>query len=691
MKTIIWMLICLVFSQKLYAQKLVSLDELLSKDSISKIELNPKGDLLLTAGYTKNRLQLNVLDIDTGKLINVFQAKQGEKYSLSSIAWVDNDSFIFRTYRRSQKNTYASWLVDLTSSDNGLRVNTSRIHARGHVIDHLPDEKDTVWFAYYPKSSNYKKVKIYKTHTQAIVRENFKGQHKFDYVKSAASRYFTDPKGKIRFSSKFDKDDLERTYWYLDNNNDWQVLYQFDPYEYDFKPIGLLPNGQLAVITNIKSDLKALHEFDLTTQTIGKVIYQHLRYDISGANFDQIGENIESISYYDGGEWRTEFFDEKKQQLNQQFKNTFKDQQYFVGSISADEQRAILKVFSSTNKGEYFLWDKKLNKLLQLGEQNQTLSQYQFTDTQVLDIKSDEGHKIEAFYTAAAPNISNQVLLVMPHGGPIGPREHKRFNVSVQYLVSRGYSVLQVNYRGSDGFGKNYKDSGRGQWGRIIEKDITSAVTFIHNNHQFNNTCAIGASYGGYSSAMLAILHPDIYSCVIARFGVFDLPLIFNDRNTKMAEYMKKVWSKVVGEESPELKKYSPVYLAEKMHVPVLITAGQLDTRASFEHSNRFKYVLNKLNKDVEHIYYRYAGHGHGGNAQSAKHELAYIDDFIRRKLVLSPPVGNNTAQIKAREFNLIAKGFNNKDMAGVNKTISADFKRRAIDSTKLKESLGKL
>ncbi|WP_158969333.1 S9 family peptidase [Paraglaciecola sp. L3A3] len=677
MKAVYGLLIAGLFSFHLYAQNLISLDELLSKDTIHKIELNPKGDLLLTTGYEKNRLQLNVFEIDSGQLLNVFQAKQGADYRLSSVKWGDQDSFIFNTYRPLQKNAYVSWLVDLSTSSNGLSFKTSRIHARGYVIDYLPNEQDKVWFVYYPDASNYKKIQIYKTHTQGIVRENFRGQNKFKYLQSKARKYFTDPKGQVRFSSKFDKDDIEKTYWYLDQDNDWQLLFQFDPYEYDFEPIGFLPNGKLAVITNINSDLKSLHEFDLSSQTIGDIIYQHARYDVTAANFDQSGDKIESISYYDGGEWRSEYFDHNRQTLNQQFKNTFEGQQYFISSMSANEQRAVIKVFSSTNRGEYYLWDKTLNELARLKEQNAQLSVYEFSDTQVLDIKSDEGHKIEAFYTQSPENISNNVLLVMPHGGPIGPRDHKRFNFTVQYLVSRGYSVLQVNYRGSDGFGKEYKDSGRGQWGRVIEKDITSAVTFIHDKYKFKQTCAIGASYGGYSSAMLAILHPDTYSCVIARFGVFDLPLIFNDRNTKLAEYMQKIWSKVVGEESPELKKYSPVYLAEKINVPVLITAGELDTRASFEHSNRFKYVLKKLNKDVEHIYYRYAGHGHNGNAKSAKHELAYIDDFIRRKLSLSPPVGDNSVQIKVREFNLIANGFDNKDIAGVYKDKSANFKKR--------------
>ncbi|MDU0353667.1 prolyl oligopeptidase family serine peptidase [Paraglaciecola aquimarina] len=182
----------------------------------------------------------------------------------------------------------------------------------------------------------------------------------------------------------------------------------------------------------------------------------------------------------------------------------------------------------------------------------------------------------------------------MPHGGPIGPRDINSFNSQVQFLTNRGYSVLQVNYRGSRGFGRAFKNSGRGQWGRKIEQDISTAVEQVTKQTSFKHTCAIGASYGGYSSVMLAILHPKQYDCVVARFGVFDLPLIFNDRNTKKSDYLQKVWSKVVGEYTPKLKDYSPVYFADLLKAPILITAGRLDTRASFEHSNRLKYVLEK-------------------------------------------------------------------------------------------------
>ncbi|AWB67978.1 hypothetical protein C2869_16795 [Saccharobesus litoralis] len=660
-----------------FAQSLIPLGDLISKNSLSKVELSPNGDFLLTAGYPDNNLQINVFDTNTQHSVTVFQAKQGDSYSLSSVLWVDQDTLVFRTYRRSQKNTYVRWAVDIRKRATRLSHKLSRINAAGYIIDPLEDEPNLVWFLHYPEKYNRDKVRVYKAHVDALVRDNFRGQQKFSDLVSDANYYQTDPKGQIRFARHFDKDDITTSYWYLDADDDWQELYTFDPYEFDFEPIGFLDNGKLAVITNISSDLKSLYEFDVKTQSLGKLIYQHSRYDLVNAGFSRDGQRLESIAYYDGGEWRTEYFDSAKQQLNQLAANTFKDQQFYLTSSNQAEDKAVIKVFSSTSRGQFYYWDIKANQASLIGQQNDNHSRYTFADTQVLDIKSAEGHQIEAFFTPANRQVTNQVLLVMPHGGPIGPRDHKRFDSEVQYLASRGYSVLQVNYRGSDGFGKQFKDSGRAQWGRRIEQDITSAVEHIRASQTFKQVCAIGASYGGYSSAMLAVLHPNTYDCVIARFGVFDLPLIFNDRNTKQAEFMQKIWAKVVGDDQAEMKRYSPVYFAEKLKQPVLITAGQLDTRASFEHSNRLKYVLEKHNADVEFLYYRHSRHGHG-DMRSARHELAYIDDFIRRQLNLGLPAGKNAKAIVRNELRLIAKGFERADMVGIDKEKAGHYKQRA-------------
>ncbi|WP_111980279.1 alpha/beta hydrolase family protein [Algibacillus agarilyticus] len=677
MKILISLFIFICSTHWVNSHELIPLRTLISLPSLSSASLNPSGELLLTSGYVKGNLNIEVTQLATRQSIAIFNAKDKEGYRLRRILWIDDKRAVFETFRHSYRNTVVNWLVTFESDANSVSHRINRINATGYIIDPLVDSEDEVLFAHIKWNGFNRKLKIYRATSQQLVRDNFRRAEKFDNLISDAFRYRTDPRHTIRFTQTYDKEAILLTQWYLDDENEWQELYQFDPTEYSFNPIGFLENGQLAVITNIGSDLKSLYEFDVNTQQLGKLIYQHDRYDLDTAEFDQQGHLLLSVSYYDAGELQTEYFDRDKQKLNNMADNTFKGQQHQIVSQNKTGNKRVLRVFSSANSGDIYLWNTDNNTADFLASQYQNNEAYHFRPAETLNIPSEAGHQIEAFLTQPAKAVSNDVLLVMPHGGPVGVRDLSRFRTPIQYLVNRGYSVLQVNYRGSEGYGKKYLDDGRGQFGQNIEKDITTAVNFIHEQYEFKHTCAIGGSYGGYSSVMLAVLNPTVYRCVIARFGVFDLPLIFNDRNIKIDEHMIKRWERVVGKNDEKLLNFSPVYFAEKIKVPVLITAGAVDTRASFEHSNRLKYVLTQLSAPVEHLYYRRSAHGHL-DRKSARHELAYIDDFIRRTLKLSKPVGNNVNTILKDEMKLIAMGFENADIVGIDKEKAQVYKARS-------------
>ncbi|MDU0353668.1 hypothetical protein RS130_06740 [Paraglaciecola aquimarina] len=380
-------------------EQLIPLDDLISDNTLSVAKINQQGNLLITAGYTEGRLSITAFDIENEHLANVFFAKEDDWYRLSSIQWIDEDSFVYRTFRQSQKNTSVSWLVNITVTNQSLSVKTSRINARGYIIDPLVEENDYVWFAYYPSKTKPKKLNIYKAHSSALIRDNFREQQEYSNRISEAEHYATDASGAIKFARAFDEDKITSTYWYLDENQDWQELYQFDPYEYEFEPIGFLPNGKLAVISNLETDVKSLVEFDVKTKTFANILYQHARYDLESAKLNKTNQRLEAIAYFDQGEWRTEYFNSEMQELEKRLSNTFADKQYSFLSSSEDESIVVLRVFSSTEKGLYYLWHKNKNQMRFIGEQNSNLVKYTFQPTTTLDITSKSGHKIETYFT----------------------------------------------------------------------------------------------------------------------------------------------------------------------------------------------------------------------------------------------------------------------------------------------------
>lgn len=658
-------LLLALFSVNVSAQhKLLSVESLFVKPTFGYAQLNSLGNKIAVYGYEKGDLRIKLLDLHQGDEQLIFAAKKNENVHVKTLFWLDDNIFYFETrHKNNTANQFNKWLVEMNNltQDFSLR----RINSNGYVIDPLPNEAKKLWYATY--KGRRSKLKIYKTDYHALLRDNFSNEVEFESTLTDANDYKTDANHQIRFSHTYDEEKDEVTYRYLDADKKWQSLKTLDPLENEFTPIGFLKNGKLAVITNLNSDLKSVYEFDVNTQQLGKVLYQHPNYDIESAQLDEKGSSVLSASYFEQGKWQTEYFDEKFHYYKKLIQQTFADQQFYFMSHNQARDRFIFKVFSSDQVGQIYFFDAQTKQAMYLGSENNYIQNVKFSPTKTIKVETSDKQLIEAMLTRPQLEADNHVLLVMPHGGPVGVRDWKYFNPEVQYLVNRGYSVLQVNYRGSDGYGKKFLDEGRGEFGKTIERDINTAVKQVTSTSNYQHICAIGASYGGYSAVMLSILHPSVYQCVIARFGVFDLPLIFSDRNSKLDEKVTKRWARVVGKNDEKLLAHSPVYLSNKIQNPVLITAGRLDKQASFEHSNRLKYVLKMHKADVESVYYKWSGHGHS-QLLAQQHELAYIDDFIRRKLNLSPPIGEYSSDIQAREALLIKAGLADPDLVFIPK-----------------------
>ncbi len=665
--------------------KLFNIKDLIKSPDLFTAKLSPKGSYFLTAGYVDGDLVISSYHIAQQTLLTIDSARQGEVVYLHRIYWLDDNSIFLSTYSKDKAfQKFDTWIIDIDQQSNTF--NRRRVTSRGFIIDPMPSAENKVMFGAY-KGKYRKKLEIYETHTDALIRDNFRNALEFENTLDDATNYQTDNDHAIRFTSTFDEEDLIRTLWYLDDDDKWQKYFEFDPTLFSFSPVGFIRENTLVVLTNVDSDLVSLFEFDVKKRTVGNLLFAHKKNDLTAAEIDYDNSTIKSVSYVTSGETQTEYLNALEKRQDTALKNIFADAQYVSISETLDASKKILFSFSSNNSGEYFYFDANNMSIFNIGRRFIIHEDFEFQKTQEFTIRDPNNtHDIEAFLTLPNKDVSHNVLIVMPHGGPIGIKDTKRFDHEVQFLSNRGYGVLQINFRGSEGYGKAFKDSGRGQFGQIIEQDISTVVNAVMTNAtnsaniefpNFDQVCAMGASYGGYSSVMLAIKHPELYKCIVARFGVYDLPLVFNDRNTKLKDHTIKMWQRVLGTDADALLENSPVYMASQINAPILITAGKLDTRASFEHSNRLKLALEKVNKAPEYLFYTDSQHGHVNQA-SARHELVYIDDFIRRSLDLPLPPQKYAPWRIANEYRMIAKGLSANNLVDINEEASEEYLTRA-------------
>jgi dienelactone hydrolase len=186
------------------------------------------------------------------------------------------------------------------------------------------------------------------------------------------------------------------------------------------------------------------------------------------------------------------------------------------------------------------------------------------------------------------------------------------------------------------------------QWGKQIEEDIELSVKHVLKKFPIDQKriCIMGASYGGYSALMSTIKYPKRYICAISSFGVTDLSLLFSSTNIYQIPDVRKNIINVVGDVPNDVanaKKFSPVYRAREIDIPVLILAGGKDRTAHPEHSERLHYVMKKLGKDSQYEFYRDSGHGHP-TLNGIKHEILRKIEFLTTHLVVSE---NHSAEDK--------------------------------------------
>lgn len=300
----------------------------------------------------------------------------------------------------------------------------------------------------------------------------------------------------------------------------------------------------------------------------------------------------------------------------------------FPTSYTRDGRQAVYFVSSDVNSGEYYLVDHANGKAHFIAASSDKLDPRLMSPMTPFRFKARDGLELEGFLTRPRSWPAGQAgpLVVMPHGGPKGIYDRWGFDTEVQLLASRGYAVLQLNFRGSGNYGKQFRDAGNRQWGRKMQDDLTDATRWaIEQGHaQAGRICLYGASYGAYAAMMGLAREPDLYACGIGNVGVYDLPQLYRD-DTTGSRYGQEYLDEVMGKS--DLGAISPTSLADRIRAPVLLGAGSEDWTAPPAHTRSMRRALDNARVPVESVIYQKEGHGY--------YDLKNRTDWAQRVLAL--------------------------------------------------------
>lgn len=336
--------------------------------------------------------------------------------------------------------------------------------------------------------------------------------------------------------------------------------------------------------------------FDPAQGKVTRTLFSKPGVDVVAGLFDERRNPI-GATYYEDGLRISHYFDADTERVVAGLAAQFPGQTITPGQRSVDGSRMLLWVDASDAPPQLHYLDVARNSTQLLDEVLPQLIGRSFAPTRLINAQGVDGLSIQAFLTLPA-GAGKRPLVVMPHGGPIGIADSLHFDREVQFIASLGYAVLQVNFRGSDGYGRAFREAGRRQFGTGIENDIDAALRAALAKYPLDESrmCILGTSYGGYSALISAIRWPERFRCAVSIAGVSDRLLTFTASDSARSANGRGELVKLMGDPHTDeamLVEASPLYQYRKLTVPVMLIHGREDLRVDFEHTRRLVRMLN--------------------------------------------------------------------------------------------------
>ena len=315
------------------------------------------------------------------------------------------------------------------------------------------------------------------------------------------------------------------------------------------------------------------------------------------------------IGHYglNGDEDRYSFFDPADTRAWNAVSAAFPGSRVSLYSWSLDRRRIVVRVDSPIEGPAYALVDLASREARWLGQEYDGLRTEDIAPRKAIRFKARDGLNLTGYLTTPRGKVAKALpLIVFPHGGPAA-RDMPGFDWWAQGMASRGYAVLQVNFRGSEGLGDRLLQAGYGQWGRKMQTDLSDGVAWLAGEGTIDpkRVCIVGASYGGYAAMAGAALDPGVYRCAASYAGPTDLRRMLGWSKARGGQAALRYWARFMGAEDgkdPVLEDISPAAQAARVEIPILLIHGRDDSVVPLEQSRLMADAMKKAGKPAELI-----------------------------------------------------------------------------------------
>jgi dipeptidyl aminopeptidase/acylaminoacyl peptidase len=421
-----------------------------------------------------------------------------------------------------------------------------------------------------------------------------------------------DHAGKIRYAIA--TDGVNNTYLYRDNPKAPFKPVLTTSFRDSFAPqFFTADNKKLYVASNLGRDKVAVVLVDPATAKEQKIVYERDDVDIAGVAWSKHRKRASYASYETAKQAR-HYLDPDAAKLFKGLEAKLPGYLVNLQSTTDDENRMIVAASNDRTPGARYLYDRAADKLTKLGEVQPWLPESKMSPQTPVVYTTRDGLTVNGYLTVPkGKEAKNLPVIVNPHGGPWF-RDSWGFNPEVQFLASRGYAVLQMNFRGSTGYGRKFWEASFKEWGGTMQNDITDGVQYLVKEGIADpkRICIYGASYGGYATLAGMTYTPDLYACGVDYVGVANLFTFLKTIPPYWKPYLEMMYEMVGNPEKDKdlLTKASPALNADKIKSPLLIAQGARDPRVNKDESDQMVAALKARGVEVPYIVKDNEGHG---------------------------------------------------------------------------------
>ena len=624
------------------ASGVLSLEEasdLFSRTShIFDMKISPDGEHFFVSASQDGDETASIFDMRTNELVHVINFDRGWK--IGGIQWISNselaitptitpilrnfdvvtgDLAVFSIDGKVKKIIYGP---NAKGSQQTAMAGRIRSSGGALILNPMVDDQRKMLVQIYERY----KTGVAEIHTRSGALRGLR------FGPGRYCNFALDLRGQLRFCSAVDEITDHPTIYELVDDK-WVAVYSGNSRE-RVRIVGPLRSAdKYLAVKESASSVTGVYEYDSASKEFTE-LYADEIFDIAGVRVDPVFGAIGIDARDPKPNYLYLTGESTLSDAHERLTAAFPDKFVRITSATSNAAHMIAAVSSARSSGSFYLYDTEKGEIRYLAKRRPWLDEDSMMDMEPFSFTASDGLEVHGLFTPGVAG-GEKGTVVMPHGGPHGPFDAYGWNSQVQFFSQMDINVVQVNFRGSGGFGRKFEEAGYREWSGKMIDDIVEGAEFIKKAEKLpEQMCVYGASYGAFAAASAVFRYPDYFKCAVGHVGVYDLPEMFVSGDIPKTESGKAFLRRVLGTDEQKLRADSPSFNVEKIRVPMLLTAGKSDDRAPPVQTEIMEKRMKEAGKAVVASYIAREGHGFGSseNEQVRLHQTgAFILNHLSR------------------------------------------------------------